>query len=375
MNNVYYGNNTTLQSSCNSGYFKVGEIKYTCNNGNWNKSGNCVKVCNGGPTSTVANSSIVSGSGNMYNSDGAVVSFNANGVDNYYYADGYTINGGCDSGYTKIEDVKYTCNDGSWSSSGSCIKKSGSITYNFIDDTVQSFKPSDHNLVNGDVITLEVWGAEGLSIETSDYGGKGSYGGRGGHSKGKYIIKDSNKTLYIVVGGQGRYDTVVQGGYEVNGYNNCKGTKTNYGGGGATHISTVSGTLDNENVWNNVIIVAGGGGAGSGIGEHSGGSGGGLNGGNGSGIFGGSGGTQMEGGKSNCWDDPSDKPSGKKGCGASKYNKKTAEFISGGGGYYGGGGNNYYNGSGGGSGYIGGVIDGTTENGKQSGNGMAKISW
>ncbi len=353
-NNVYYGNNTTLKSSCNSGYFKAGtEIKYTCNNGTWTNSGSCIKVCSGGSTNTVANSSIVSGSGNMYDSTGNKVNFNKNSLSGYYYANGYTIQGNCNSGYTKVGEIKYTCNNGSWSSSGSCIKKSGSITYNFIDDTVQSFKPSDHNLVNGDVITLEVWGAEGYS----------KYGGKGGYSKGKYNIKDSNKTLYIVVGGQGKSG--------VNGYNNCKETKTNYGGGGATHISTVSGTLDNETVWNNVIIVAGAGGAGSGINKLSGGSGGGLNGENGSGYYYGYGGTQTGGGRSKYLDDPS----GKKGCGASKYNKKTAGFISGGGGYYGGGGNSINSGSGGGSGYIGGVTDASTENGKQSGNGMAKISW
>ncbi len=121
LNNVYYGNNTTLKSSCNSGYFKVGtEIKYTCNNGTWTNSGSCIKVCNGGPTNVVANSTVVSGSGSRYDSTGNKVNFNKNSLIGYYYADGYTIQGNCNSGYTKVGDVKYTCNNGSWNSSGKC---------------------------------------------------------------------------------------------------------------------------------------------------------------------------------------------------------------------------------------------------------------
>ena len=363
MNNVYYGNNTTLQSSCNSGYFKVGtEIKYTCNNGSWNKSGNCIKVCNGGPTNVVANSSIVSGSGNMYNSSGAVVSFNANSVGSYYYADGYTIQGGCNSGYTKVGDVKYTCNNGSWTSSGSCIKKSGSITYNYTGG-VQSFKPSDHNLVNGDVITLEVWGAQG----------GGDNGGKGGYTKAKYTVKN-NELLYIKVGEGGGIG--------------CEDDNGDRDGGGATYMVLENKILSNfSNDYKTKVLIVAGGGGGSASKKCSGGTGG--------------GGNNVGDGSSTCNDEGNGGYLTDEGCYSGIRSGSKAKYFNngsfgkggntshscdgthggaGGGGLCGGASgssDDKYGGGGGGSGYCNTnlLVNCEGNNGVRTGNGEAKISW
>ena len=270
--------------------------------------------------------------------------------------------------------MKYTCNNGNWTSSGSCIKKSGSITYNYTGG-VQSFKPSDHNLVNGDVIILEVWGAQGYDY----FRGTSKKGGKGGYSKGKYTIKDTSKTLYIVIGREG---SITKGGYNGGGFRK----KTSFlsdeileaaSGGGATHISTESGTLDNESVWNNVIIVAGGGG-----GSYTAGSGGGLESESvtcpGHSSWKAYGASQTRAGENNR-DYQLDL--GGKGFGGFYIN------AAGGGGYYGGGASYFIKSTSnssticslatGGSGYIGGLDNGTgvSEGGKREGNGMAKISW
>ena len=106
---------------------------------------------------------------------------------------------------------------------------------------------------------LEVWGAQGGVSSTS------RVGGFGGYSVGVVELKEGD-ILYINVGEKGES---YSGGYNGGGNGGSGGGQYGLGGGGATHIATVSGLLStlSENV-NDILIVAGGG------------SGGGSNGGN-----------------------------------------------------------------------------------------------
>lgn len=234
---------------------------------------------------------------------------------------------------------------------------------------------------------LEVWGAQGGGVRSYDYGGNGGY------SQGMVQLTAGQK-IYIVVGGKG---TTAQSAYisTPGGYNGGgKGhsTKSSSGrwpicgaGGGATHIATASGLLSElSSNKESVLIVAGGGGGaggkdgwnddGSGAGTQvRGGTGGGTTGGAGIGDSGrkGLGGTQTAGGAANLGVATTAGTFGKGGCGDNTY----TQFSGGGGGYYGGSAGYYTASAGGGSGYIGGVSGGVTQNGKQSGNGRAIITF
>ena len=106
---------------------------------------------------------------------------------------------------------------------------------------------------------LEVWGASGGSIDTT------YIGGYGGYSKGE-INLSSNDKLYINIGGQGNEkstSSTIAGGYNGGGIGAGDASFPVYstGGGGATHISNVSGLLSSlSSKINNILIVAGGGG-------------------------------------------------------------------------------------------------------------------
>ena len=115
---------------------------------------------------------------------------------------------------------------------------------------------------------LEVWGAQGgYGYDINRNTGNGGYGG---YSSGMISLqKDS--ILYINVGGKGEDNCQTKSC--IGGYNGgSSSTKWAFldgtglytgGGGGATHIATVSGTLDNlENKKDSILIVAGGGGGG-----------------------------------------------------------------------------------------------------------------
>ena len=108
---------------------------------------------------------------------------------------------------------------------------------------------------------LEVWGAQG--------GGYNATGGYGAYSVGTVDLSKST-TLYINVGGQGKYVSSSGAGY--NGGGNA-GISNSGSGGGATHIALVSGLLKDLNdykgeydstkkiyISNKILIVAGGGG-------------------------------------------------------------------------------------------------------------------
>ena len=185
---------------------------------------------------------------------------------------------------------------------------------------------------------LETWGAQG----SSSYNGVGGYGG---YSVG-YINLNVNRNLFINVGGKGGYN----GGNLISGGGPA--------GGGATHVSTITGLLSNlENYKSNVLIVSGGGGAGE---RQNGGSGGGYIGATGyalsnSYLYFGTGGTQSSGGSgvfsgqytNNLYDINGSFGTGGLG------NEKSDSGPNGGGGYYGGGATTLAGGAGGGSGYIG----------------------
>ncbi|WP_168735899.1 glycine rich domain-containing protein [Cohnella fermenti] len=190
--------------------------------------------------------------------------------------------------------------------------------------------------------TLELWGAQGGSYS-------GSNGGHGGYSTGQVNLT-KGETLYINVGG-----TTGTGAGGWNGGGSTAGVAK--GGGGATDIRKGGQALTDR------IIVAGGGGGGQ---AGAGGVGGGTTGGTGykncCGTVG-SGGTQTAGGTGGG-------TSGVLGIGGNGATGSDGLYGgAGGGGYYGGGGANSDvslvddGGGGGGSGYIGGVIGGTTYDG------------
>ena len=210
------------------------------------------------------------------------------------------------------------------------------------------------------IYKLEVWGAQG----------GGSPGGKGGYAYGnKVLIKDDK--AYIGVGGRAS---------TFNGGGSCSSTT----GGGGTHIGMTNTQIADTNIAKLYVVAGGGGG-------YSGGAGGGLTGGRGGdgnyadnhGV-GGNGGTQIAGGASRTassgdYGNRSSNPgSFGKGGSCSYYGNATSRG-GGGGGYYGGAGgmaNGYQSsaGGGGGSSYIGGVDDGDTTSGVQTGNGKAKIT-
>ena len=116
---------------------------------------------------------------------------------------------------------------------------------------------------------LEVWGAQG--------GGNGMYsrsssGGTGAYAMG-YIVLDMDIPLYIIVGGAGggsSYSSGGAGGYNGGGTGTSYSNNGNYdygsssGGGGATHISFENALIKDTQNFENILIVAGGGGGANG---------------------------------------------------------------------------------------------------------------
>lgn len=205
---------------------------------------------------------------------------------------------------------------------------------------------------------LEVWGASGGDYSTT------YTGGYGGYTTG--IVKlDEGETIYINVGGRGKDKSdasITTGGYNGGG-NGAGATNAIYSasGGGATHIATKSGLLSTlENSKDEILIVAGGGGATSYQNQNStwtgvGGSAGGYIGNNGTNtqtnwVYG-SGGTQTAGGASGGGNKVNNEDRGTDGSFAQGGNGLHYS-AGGGGGFYGGGASNQ-SGAGGGSSYIG----------------------
>ena len=206
-----------------------------------------------------------------------------------------------------------------------------------------------------DIYEFEVWGGCGGDAKTDDLVAEG---GLGGHSKGYKKMK-KGEVVYVYNGGAANgTSSGANGGGRGNNYSNSK--QYGAGGGGATHVATMSGILGyyNSNGLNYanrgcVLIVAGGGGGGA-INNgtvHKGGDGGGERGADGS--DGALGGRQISTGSS---------PSDSFGY-TSPYSSSSVAESGGGGGWFGG----HYGLRGesgaGGSGYIDGVAP-FTHNGK-----------
>ena len=183
---------------------------------------------------------------------------------------------------------------------------------------------------------LETWGAQGSN---------GNGGGYGGYAVGEVSL-NKGQTIYVYVGGQA---TGTPGGYNGGG----NGLGSGPGGGGATHIATTNrGVLSTYNSYRGeLLIVSGGGGAGS----PGTGSGGGMNGQPGAALapewptYRASEGSQTGAGRSVA----ENGGVGAFGQGGHAFNSQYGGF-GGGGGYFGGGGTpRTHAGAGGGSGYIG----------------------
>lgn len=185
---------------------------------------------------------------------------------------------------------------------------------------------------------LEVWGAQGDVVADTGFGG---------YSAGN-IKLNKGDILYVVVGQKGQYSGI--GGYNGGGTGSRNNDSTygySTGGGGATHIASVKGTLSSIGAGNKdkVYIVSGGGGGHSGYNNNgSGGSAGGYIGNIGTGQTA-TGGSQTSGGSG------SSSTAGNFGLGGSII-LGTHSAGGGGSGFYGGGATGNGGGAGG-SGYIG----------------------
>lgn len=204
--------------------------------------------------------------------------------------------------------------------------------------------------------TLETWGASGGSTTYR--------GGYGGYSKGTVYL-EQNTVISVYVGGAGN-SSVVEGAAITGSYN---GGGSGYGkaggGGGATHIATVSGILPTLSGQIDKILIVAGGGGGSvyysdNFASSIGGSGGGYIGEASTPLgtwsipaVGGRGGTQIAGGLYGTINDGQIYGiSGSFGAGANGAYDALNYNPGGGGGFYGGGMGRHV-GGGGGSGYIG----------------------
>lgn len=220
---------------------------------------------------------------------------------------------------------------------------------------------------------MEVWGAQGGSCFNAT-------GGKGGYSYGNLSVT-LNTNLYVCIGQC--TGTISADNTGISSYNG--GGIGSSAGGGATHIAkTNRGELKNYSSYKSeILIVAGGGGAGAdgGFGTGIGGAGGGLTGGDGVESAGigriATGGSQTAAGVNGIhyWHNKFvtiTEPGF--GQGGGLYDD--SNYGGGGGsGWYGGGGYPYAGSGAGGSGYIGGVINGITTAGVQTGNGKAVITW
>ena len=194
---------------------------------------------------------------------------------------------------------------------------------------------------------LETWGAEGGTGYSTYINTAYSYGGLGAYVSGD-ILLEYNKKLYIFVGEKGRNGTTVRvnfdstiaggwngGGYGVQRYNYNSYVHNSGSGGGSTDIRLVNDNWNNFNSLKSRIMVAAGGGGGSGHeGISPGGIAGGLIGGSASNYSGywtiQTGASQSSGGYSN-----GNGNNGEFGIGANGY--LGSGSAGGGGGYYGGG--------------------------------------
>ena len=179
-------------------------------------------------------------------------------------------------GYIKDETyygcIKLTDNNGSIA-----YIRSAGVVYTHFDGTNLYFTGDEqiYTVPQTGTYKLEVWGAQGGNATGGTNGGtvSGVIGGYGGYSTGKVSLT-KGQVLYINIGGQGNSNCVsptnqtkvfCSGGYNGGG-SGLSSDAYGYvaGGGGATHVATVSGLLSTlSSKTNNILIVAGGGGGAS----------------------------------------------------------------------------------------------------------------
>lgn len=203
------------------------------------------------------------------------------------------------------------------------------------------------------VYKLECWGAQGGSINSTYYGGKGGY------SVGLITIM-ADTTIYVRVGGQGGGGTAT--GAKTGGFNGggagytSSSTYVECGGGGASDVR-----IDRDSIYARVIVAGGGGGAGSynTSNRYNGGYGGGTTGGTGSqystSYKAGTGGSETVRGTSYYGSTENSTTYGTLaafGVGGSAISGNTSYQIAGGGGGWYGGGYSRRGPGGGGSGYV-----------------------
>jgi subtilisin-like proprotein convertase family protein len=219
-------------------------------------------------------------------------------------------------------------------------------------------------------VHIAAFGAEGgaASNNVAFCAGAPDLPGLGGHAEGDLAVSPGD-VLSVFVGGAG-------GAGDAPGFNggggSCPDATTCGSGGGASDVRAGGNGLANR-----VIVAGAGGGAEYSCGANGGGAGGGLEGGNGLGgdtpTSDGLGGTQLAGGAGG----PGAPGVGQNGA-LGQGGAAEADSIhggGGGGGYYGGGGGGTDGHGGGGSSYVGGVSNGVTNSGVQSGNGVVTITW
>ena len=255
---------------------------------------------------------------------------------------------------------------------------------------------------------LECWGAQGGSAKAIRHDTVAP-GGEGGYVSGEVTVA-TTLTLYICVGGHGANNVEYNGAISGGGYNGGGTTNTAMTlyrgtngdqigisevayaaqGGGATHIATANGLL--ENIQSNTVYVVGAGGGGSVIradygsliGGEIGGAGGGETGEDGS-AGGGKGGTQFSAGACATGAD-----AGGFGYGANKSGGSLTQGAPGGGGgsgWYGGGAGhtqtstkgelmqNNPSGAGGSCYVLSSLANRTLTRGGRTGNGLARITF
>ena len=271
-----------------------------------------------------------------------------------------TYNGTYTVGTTYYGCVKLTDKAGNIS-----YIRSAGVGYNFSSITYTDSGEQVYTIPSTGIYKLEVWGAQGGNATGGSNGGtvKNVIGGYGGYSQGKMFF-NSGETLYINIGGQGTSNgtTTANGTFKTynGGYNGGGNARvSDYygyvgGGGGATHIAKVSGTLSTlSSKIGNILIVSGGGGGASYYNYQSAGSKG--MGGHGGGFSGVAGYLNTVGNKPTT---PGTQTSGSAfGLGGSSTaSSGNIQYPGGGGGYYGGQIGATKVGSAGGSGYIGNLL-------------------
>jgi hypothetical protein len=277
----------------------------------------------------------------------------------------YTVPSGGVALATVASGANYTVTPGgtmTYYAEGVSGGSSGTQTFNY-NGSSQSFT------VPSGIYSIHILakGARG-GTSTNDSTTCGLIGGMGGSAEGDLSVTPG-EVLTVYVGGRGKPGSA--GGFNGGG-TGCSNTVTCATGGGASDVRQGGTALTNR-----VIVAAGGGGAEYSACNGGGGAGGGLNGNNGTengaSVKNGRGGTPSAGGIAGVGN-YNGQP-GTLGLGGNSGNHPNGHAGGGGGGYYGGGGSSEDGHGGGGSSYLGGVTNGVTATGVQTGDGQIVFTW